>query len=111
MGTQRVSMEGLIDYSIRGCILKEYTFIYLPHIEGLKGNLTEDSTPDLNSLSGGAIAELLSTTISPNKAEVLNSLGSSLSFMDFNKLNLNNLKTIPIYLESILYNLRIKRNF
>ena len=23
-------------------LLKEYTFIYLPHIEGLKGNLTDE---------------------------------------------------------------------
>jgi hypothetical protein len=46
-----------IDYLMRRCILneyreqpiyrvtlllKEYTFIYLPHIEGLKGNLTDE---------------------------------------------------------------------
>jgi hypothetical protein len=28
-------------YSITS-LLKEYTFIYLPHIEGLKGNLTDE---------------------------------------------------------------------
>ena len=57
MGTQRVSRVAKIDYLIRRCILneyrkqyiyrvtlllKEYTFIYLPHIEGLKGNLTDE---------------------------------------------------------------------
>ena len=57
MGTQRVSRVAKIDYLIPRCILneyrkqhiyrvtlllKEYTFIYLPHIEGLKGNLTDE---------------------------------------------------------------------
>ena len=57
MGTQRVSIVAKIDYLIPRCILneyrkqhiyrvtlllKEYTFIYLPHIEGLKGNLTDE---------------------------------------------------------------------
>ncbi len=59
----------------------------------LKGDLTEDFTPNLTSLSGGALAEILSSTINPNQAEVLNLLGNSLSFIDFNKLNLNDLKT------------------
>jgi len=59
----------------------------------LKGDLTDDFTPNLTSLSGGALAEILSSTINPNQAEVLNLLGNSLSFIDFNKLNLNDLKT------------------
>ncbi|GGK12330.1 hypothetical protein GCM10007962_03370 [Yeosuana aromativorans] len=59
----------------------------------LKGSLTNDFTPNLNSLSGNAFAELLSSTINPLNAEVLNQLGSSLNFIDFKKLNLNDLKT------------------
>tara|TARA_R110002050_G_scaffold300324_1_gene469170 strand:+ start:2903 stop:5581 length:2679 start_codon:yes stop_codon:yes gene_type:complete len=59
----------------------------------LKGNLTDDFTPNLNTLSGGAMAEMLSPTISPLNAEVLNLLGSTLNFIDFKKLNLNDLKT------------------
>lgn len=59
----------------------------------LKGDLTDDFTPNLTSLSGGALAEILSSTINPNQAEVLNLLGNSLSFIDFNKLNLNDLRT------------------
>ena len=57
MDTQRVSRVAKIDYLMRRCILneyreqhiyrvtlllKEYTFIYLPRIEGLKGNLTDE---------------------------------------------------------------------
>ena len=59
----------------------------------LKGHLTDDFTPSLNSLSGNALAELLSSTVNPLNAEVLNQLGSSLNFVDFKKLSLNDLKT------------------
>ena len=59
----------------------------------LKGNLTDDFTPNLNSLSGGALAEVLSSTINPSNAELLTQLGSTLNFIDFKKLNLNDLKT------------------
>ncbi|WP_166962944.1 AsmA family protein [Yeosuana marina] len=59
----------------------------------LKGALSSDFTPNLNSLSGGAFAEVLSSTINPLNAEVLNKLGSSLNFIDFKKINLNDLKT------------------
>ena len=59
----------------------------------LKGSLTNDFSPNLNSLSGQAFAELLSSTINPLNAEILNQLGSSLQFLNFKKLNLNDLKT------------------
>ncbi len=59
----------------------------------LKGNLGDDFTPNLNSLSGGALAEVLSSTINPLNAEVLNKLGSALNFVDFKKIDLNDLKT------------------
>ena len=51
----------------------------------LKGNLTDELTPNLNSLSGGALAEILSSTINPSNAEVLNKLSSSMNFIDFKK--------------------------
>ncbi len=59
----------------------------------LKGALSSDFTPNLNTLSGAAFAEVLSSTIDPLNAEVLNKLGSSLNFIDFKKINLNDLKT------------------
>ncbi|MFH6768568.1 AsmA-like C-terminal region-containing protein [Gaetbulibacter aquiaggeris] len=59
----------------------------------LKGDLTNDFTPNLKSLSGNALAEILSSTVNPLNAEVLNILGSTLNFVDFKKLNLNDLKT------------------
>lgn len=59
----------------------------------IKGALGDDFTPNLNSISGGAFAELLSSTVNPLNAEVLNKLGTSLNFIDFKKLNLKDLKT------------------
>ncbi|CAH8282299.1 AsmA-like protein [Mariniflexile fucanivorans] len=59
----------------------------------LNGKLTDDMTPNLNSLSGSALAEILSSTVNPSNAEVLNKLGNSLNFVDFKKINLNDLKT------------------
>jgi len=59
----------------------------------LNGNLNNDFTPDLNSLSGDVLAELLSSKISTEKAPILQNLGQKLSFLDTKKLNLDNLKT------------------
>lgn len=59
----------------------------------LKGALDTDFSPNLTSISGGALAQILSSTINPLNAEVLNKLGSALNFIDFKKVNLNDLKT------------------
>ncbi|MDP2088136.1 MAG: AsmA-like C-terminal region-containing protein [Flavobacteriaceae bacterium] len=60
----------------------------------LKGNLSEDMTPNLNSLSGNALAQLLVDQIDAEESKVLSLLGESqLNFLDVNKLNLKDLKT------------------
>ena len=59
----------------------------------LSGNLGDDFTPNLSTVSGNALAELLSTKISENQSALLSKLTSSLNFIDFNKLNLKDLKT------------------
>ena len=59
----------------------------------LSGNLNNDFTPNLASLTGNALAELLSTEFKPKNEKVLSALENKLSFLDFSKLNLNNLKT------------------
>ena len=59
----------------------------------LSGNLNNDFTPNLNSLSGDVLAELLSSKISAEKSPLLQSLEQNLSFLDTKKLNLDNLKT------------------
>ncbi|NQY28986.1 MAG: AsmA family protein [Flavobacteriaceae bacterium] len=59
----------------------------------LKGNLDDSFSLDLNSLTGNAIAEVLTTKVTPEKASVISKLNNQLSFIDLNKLNLKDLKT------------------
>jgi len=59
----------------------------------LKGNLTESFTPDLATISGDTFAQLLVNSITKDKLKVLGSLEESLSFIDFEELNINDLKT------------------
>lgn len=58
----------------------------------LSGNLTNDMTPDLKTLSGNLLGQLLSTTVNPNNSKLLSTLSSNLSFIDLDKLNLNDVK-------------------
>ncbi len=59
----------------------------------LSGNLNKDFTPNLTSVSGKALAELLSTNINPEKTKALNLLNNKLSFIDLTKLDLTDIKT------------------
>ncbi|WP_281297395.1 AsmA-like C-terminal region-containing protein [Flavobacterium limnophilum] len=57
------------------------------------GNLDAmELTPDLNSLTGDLLGQLLSTTVSAQNSTLLNALGSNLKFIDMSKINLNDLK-------------------
>lgn len=59
----------------------------------LNGNLDEkEMTPDLKSLSGDLLGQLLSTTVNSSNSTLISALDSKLSFIDLNKLNLNDLK-------------------
>lgn len=59
----------------------------------ITGNLTDDFTPDLGSISGNVLAELLSNDIDPNKAKLLSSLTSNLSFIKLDDIDLKGVKT------------------
>jgi len=59
----------------------------------LTGKLNNNFTPDLNSLTGSMMAELLSSKISSHKAPLLQKLEQNLSFLDTKKLNLQDLRT------------------
>jgi len=59
----------------------------------LSGNLDNEFSPSLNSVSGNAFTELLATRIGANQGELLTKLESSLNFIDFKKLDLKDLKT------------------
>jgi len=59
----------------------------------LNGNLdANELTPDLKSLSGDLIGQLLSTSVNAKNSTVLNSLTSNIKFLDMSKLNLNDVK-------------------
>lgn len=59
----------------------------------ISGNLNaQEMTPDLNSISGDLIGQLLSTTVNPSNSELLNKLDENVSFLDLKSLNLNDLK-------------------
>ncbi|MGV3460056.1 MAG: AsmA-like C-terminal region-containing protein [Flavobacterium sp.] len=59
----------------------------------LSGNLdAKEMTPDLNSLTGNLLGQLLSTTINENSSKLLMALDTNLKFIDLSKLNLNDLK-------------------
>ena len=59
----------------------------------LSGKLDKEFSPDLSTVSGDALAELLATRVGDNQSELVNKLEGALSFIDFNKLNLKDLKT------------------
>lgn len=59
----------------------------------LKGNLDESFSLDLNSLTGSALAEVLTTKISPKEGSAFSKANDQLSFIDLNKLDLKDLKT------------------
>ncbi|MEY8847923.1 AsmA-like C-terminal region-containing protein [Psychroserpens sp. XS_ASV72] len=58
----------------------------------LQGTLDHEFSPNLNTLTGNAFAELLTTQIDPKEGSVLNKLEGALSFVDFSKLDLKDLK-------------------
>ncbi|NJB70888.1 hypothetical protein GGR42_001350 [Saonia flava] len=60
----------------------------------ISGKLTDDFTPDLATISGKVLAEVLATDINPNEAPLLSNLGSKLSFLDLKSLDLKGLKTM-----------------
>ena len=59
----------------------------------INGTLGEDFTPIMNSISGGALAELLTTKVEPKNAALFDALSSKINFIDFDKLDLKDLKT------------------
>jgi len=58
----------------------------------LQGTLDNEFSPNLNTVSGDAFAELLTTNIDPKQGSVLSKLENEISFVDFSKLNLKDLK-------------------
>ncbi|MFM9826499.1 AsmA-like C-terminal region-containing protein [Flavobacterium sp.] len=59
----------------------------------LNGNLDAiELTPDLKSISGDLLGQLLSTTVNAKNSTLLTALSSNVKFIDMSKINLNDLK-------------------
>ena len=59
----------------------------------LNGTLDKSFSPKLESVSGNAFAELLTSNLDPKNNAILSTLESSLNFIDFEKLDLKEIKT------------------
>lgn len=59
----------------------------------LSGNLdAKEMTPDLKTLTGDLLGQLLSTTVNSSNSTLLTALTSNIKFLDLKKVNLNDLK-------------------
>lgn len=59
----------------------------------VNGNLNAtEMTPDLNSISGDLLGQLLSTSVNAKNSTLLSALTSNVKFLDMSKLNLNDVK-------------------
>ena len=58
----------------------------------LSGDLQQDMTPNLKTISGDLFGQLLSTTVNDKNSAMLTALSSNMKFIDLNKLNLNDVK-------------------
>lgn len=58
----------------------------------LSGELQQDMTPNLKTISGDLLGQLLSTTINEKNSTLLTALSSNVKFIDMSKVNLNDVK-------------------
>ncbi|MDT0675617.1 AsmA family protein [Autumnicola musiva] len=59
----------------------------------LRGNLDNNFAPDLSTLAGNALAQILTAEVDPAKMPLLSKLDQQLNFFDLNNINLDNVKT------------------
>lgn len=60
----------------------------------LSGNLTENMTPNINSISGDLLGQLVNSKVTAKNSKLLTSLSSEMKFIDLKKLNLNDVKAV-----------------
>lgn len=59
----------------------------------LNGNLNSDMTPDLQSLSGNALANIITAEFSDDKSPLITKLDEKLNFIDLDKIGLKDVST------------------
>jgi hypothetical protein len=60
----------------------------------VSGDLNEDMTPNLKTISGNLLGQLLNTKLNTSNSKLLSTLSEKVSFLDASKLNLDNVKGI-----------------
>ncbi|WP_297703152.1 AsmA-like C-terminal region-containing protein [uncultured Eudoraea sp.] len=75
---------------------------YLNSAIKISGNLNDDFTPDLKTISGNVLAEVSSMELNPEKAKILNTLNSRLNFIEAEKFNLKTIKTILSFQDGVV---------
>ncbi|MCG1036443.1 AsmA-like C-terminal region-containing protein [Polaribacter sargassicola] len=58
----------------------------------VSGNLNDDMTPNLQTISGNLLGQLLSTKLNASNSKMLTTLSENVSFINLENLNLNDLK-------------------
>ena len=58
----------------------------------LSGNLTQNMTPDISTISGDLLGQLIESKVTAKNSKLLSSLTSEMKFLDISKLNLNDVK-------------------
>jgi hypothetical protein len=57
------------------------------------GNLSDDMTPNIETISGDLLGELFNTKLNASDSKLLSFVGNEIKFIDVNKLNLEKVKT------------------
>ncbi len=60
----------------------------------LSGNLTQNMTPDISTISGDLLGQLINSKVTTKNSKLLSSLSSEMKFLDVSKLNLNDVKAV-----------------
>ncbi len=69
----------------------------------VSGKLDEEFTPMLSTISGDALAEVITSKLMPKNSAVFNALANELSFINLDKLNLKDLKTKLSFADGKVY--------
>lgn len=57
----------------------------------------KEMTPDLKSITGDLLGQMLSTTVNAKNSTVVNALSSNLKFLDMSKINLNDVQAVLFF--------------
>lgn len=63
----------------------------------INGNLNQDLTPNLQSLGGNALAQIVQAQVKPNQSQLISKFDERLDFVDLNNLSLKDLSTYLVF--------------